>query len=248
MFESIVNPIFAPLLKLPPLAGILIISIVITVLITLIYKWTTDQNLMKQLKDEIKEFQKEAKTLKSDPQKAMEVQKKAMQTNMKYMMQSFKPMLFTFIPIIIIFGWLNTNMAYEPILPDTEFTTTMFFTNNFVGEAELVAPEGITLISEAKQKIAAGKAEWALTGAEGEYILEYKFNDKSFTKDLLITNERVYKAPQKKIKDSEVKLIKINNEKLKVLNLFGWQIGWLGTYILFSIVLSIVLRKILKVY
>lgn len=248
MFENLLNPIFAPLLKLPPLFGILIISVIITVLITLIYKWTTDQDLMKQLKDEIKEFQKEAKTLKSDPQKAMEVQKKAMQTNMKYMMQSFKPMLFTFIPIILIFGWLNSHMAYEPIMPNTEFTTKMVFANNVNGEAELIVQEGLTLINEANQKIITGKAEWALTGEEGEYILEYKFNDKSFTKDLLITNKRAYKPVQKKIKDNEVKSIDINNNKLKALNLGGWKIGWLGTYIIFSIIFSIVLRKVLKVY
>ncbi len=242
------NPVFAPLLKLPPLFGILAISVLITVLITLIYKWTTDQNLMKQLKDEIKEFQKEAKTLKNDPQKAMQVQKKAMETNMKYMMHSFKPMLFTFIPIILIFGWLNSNMAYEPIKPNEEFTTTMFFANGIAGDAELVVPEGIILVNDAKQKVIAGKAEWALTGKAGEYILEYKINDKSFTMDLLITEERAYKPVQKKISDNEVKLIKINNEKLKVLNIGSWRIGWLGTYIIFSIILSIILRKVLKVH
>lgn len=248
MFENLLNPIFAPLLKLPPLFGILVISIIITVMITLIYKWTTDQNLMKQLKDEIKEFQKEAKTLKSDPQKAMQVQKKAMQTNMKYMMHSFKPMLFTFIPIILIFGWLNTHMAFESITPNTEFTTTMVFANNVKGEAELIIPEGMNLVNDAEQKIITKQATWALTGYEGEYILEYKFNDKSFTKDLLITNKRAYKPVQKKINDNEVKLIKINNKSLKVLNLFGWKIGWLGTYIMFSIFFSIILRKVLKVH
>lgn len=248
MFENLLHPIFAPLLKLPPLAGILVISVIITVLITFIYKWTTDQDLMKQLKSEIKEFQKEAKTLKNNPQKAMEVQKKAMQTNMKYMTQSFKPMLFTFIPIIIIFGWLNAHMAYEPILPNTEFTTTMVFANGVSGDIELIVPEGVNLVNDAQQKIITNKAEWALTGEAGEYILEYKFNEKSFTKDLLITNERAYKTPQKKISDSEVKLISINNEKLKVLNIDGLRIGWLGSYIIFSIILSMLLRKVLKVH
>jgi len=248
MFENLLNPIFAPLLKLPSLFGILIISLIITVLVTLIYKWTTDQSLMKQLKDEIKEFQKEIKTLRNDPQKAMQVQKKAMETNMKYMMQSFKPMIFTFIPIILIFGWLNSNMAYEPIKPDSEFTTTMIFNNNVNGEPELVAPEGINLNGDSKQKIIDGQSIWALTGKEGEYMLEYKFNNKSFTKDLLITNERGYKTPQKNIKDSEVKSIKIDNKSLKVLNLFGWRLGWLGTYIIVSIIFSIILRKVLKVY
>ena len=50
MFESILNPIFAPLLKLPSFWSILIISLTIAVLITLVYKWMTDQHLMKTLK------------------------------------------------------------------------------------------------------------------------------------------------------------------------------------------------------
>lgn len=103
VFESLLNPIFGPLLKLPPLWAIIIISLVIAILITLVYKWMTDQHLMKSLKDDIKKFQKEMKELKHEPQKVMAIQKKAMQTNMKYMMHSMKPTLVTFLPIILIF-------------------------------------------------------------------------------------------------------------------------------------------------
>ncbi|MFC1769138.1 EMC3/TMCO1 family protein, partial [Nanoarchaeota archaeon] len=96
VFETLLDPIFNPLLALSPLWIMLILSFLVSALITLIYKFTTDQNLMKSLKEEIKEFQNEMKELKHDPSKMMEVQKKAMQTNMKYMMQSLKSTLFTF--------------------------------------------------------------------------------------------------------------------------------------------------------
>lgn len=33
-----------------------------------------------------------------------------------------------------------------------------------------------------------------------------------------------------------------------LISIFGWELGWLGTYILSSIVFSIALRKIMKVY
>ena len=46
MFEAIVNPIFSPLLKLNPLLGIAIISFVLTLLITLIHKFATNQEVM----------------------------------------------------------------------------------------------------------------------------------------------------------------------------------------------------------
>ena len=71
----IMNPIFSPLLALSPTLAILIITVVIAFLMTVIYKYTTNQSLMKDLKNEIKEFQKEMKELRNEPQKMMSVQK-----------------------------------------------------------------------------------------------------------------------------------------------------------------------------
>jgi len=245
--DPVLNLIFNPLINLSPLWGIAVISVILSVIITVIYKYTTNQDLMRDLKKEMKEFQNEVKALRDDPQKAMAVQKRAMETNMKYMMQSFKPMFFTFIPIILIFGWLNTHLAYEPILPDTEFTTTVTTAKDAVGVITLVVPDAVTLVSSAEQEIINKQASWTLKGAAGEYLLEYNYNSKSYTKDLLITTERAYKPVESRV-SSPLKTIKINNNPVKVMNLFGWKLGWLGTYIIFSIISSMVLRKLLKVY
>ena len=72
---------------------------------------------------------------------------------MKYMTHSLKPTIITFIPIILIFGWMNNTLAYEPILPGQEFTTTAVFQKGAIGEIELVVPEGITLNGDAVKKI-----------------------------------------------------------------------------------------------
>jgi len=109
---NLLDPVLRPLLNLPIFWVVAILSTSISFIITIVYKLMTDQNLMKQLKDEMKELQNEMKELRNNPEKMMEVQKKAMQTNSKYMMQSMKSTLITFIPIILIFGWMNANIAY----------------------------------------------------------------------------------------------------------------------------------------
>jgi len=257
MFESILDPILSPLLKLPPLLSILIISTSISVFITLIYKFTTNQELMKSLREKLKEHQKEIKEHRNNPQKAMETQKKAMQLNMEYMKHSFKSTLFTIIPIIIIFGWLNTHMAYYPLYPDIEFTTSAIFKSGVSGTVSLSAPNQLTLISDYKQEIENKIATWTLKGSEGEYIIDYMYqytdsNDntynRTFSKEIIITNERIYKPVEKRINDNKLQMIKVNNEKIIYLNLFGWKLGWLGTYIIFSIIISTLLRKALKIH
>ena len=247
VFENILNPIFSPLLNLPTLWAVVILSFLISLVITLVYKFTTNQNLMKQLKEEMKEFQKEIKELKQDPAKAMQVQKKSMQTNMKYMMHSMRSTLFSFIPIIIIFSWMTANFAYSPIMPDQEFTTSVFFEENVDGEIELNVPEGISIKSEKRKEVNDGEVKWILSGQEGEYLLEYDFNNKKYNKNVLINGKR-YVDPIEKIDDGFVKTIEIEHKSKKLLNLFGWKLGWLGSYIIFSIIFSILIRKIIKVY
>jgi uncharacterized membrane protein (DUF106 family) len=246
VFERLLDPVFNPLLSLGPFWALFIISFVISLVIVVIYKYTTDQNLMKTLKDEMKEFQKEIKELRESPEEAMKVQKKAMQTNMKYMMQSFKSTLYTFVPIIILFGWLNANLTHMPIMPEDQFSVTALFDKGIIGEAELLYPEALTLQSDAIKEIESGKIDWTLYGPAGEYTLGVKHNERSYVKNLLIDDMQYEKVEQKY--KGDVKLIRINNEPLKVINLFGWKLGWLMSYIIFSIVFSIVLRKVFRVY
>ncbi|MFH1316108.1 MAG: EMC3/TMCO1 family protein [Candidatus Woesearchaeota archaeon] len=246
-YSNLLDPILNPLLVFGPLWSIIIMSLVISLFITLIYKLFTDQKLMKELKADLKSFQKEMKELKEHPAKVIEVQKKAMEKNMQYMMHSFKPMIITMIPIIVLFGWMHAHLAYEPIMPGTEFTTTAEFAQGTTGEITIINEE-LEIIGDATQQIAEGKAQWKLKGEKGDYILEYKYNDKSYFMDLEITEERNYKNPIEKIQGSDLKTLKIDNNPLKPLQIFGMKLGWIWTYILFSIIFSMVTRKLLKVY
>ncbi len=264
--NSLLDPFLSPLLNLDPLLSIIIISFIISLSITLAYRKLTDQDLMKDLKGEIKELQKEMKTLKDKPEQMMKVQKQAMDTNLKYMMHSLKPTLYTLLPILLIFGWLNSHMAFFPIVEDQQFTSTVEFQENVDGSITIILPNGVSLVSGSlTQEIAANKAEWALIGEKGEYILEYEFDGNTYGRELIITgskSERKYAPPEvtssnnPELRDSGIEKIVLSNERIKplenipIIGSIPWisNFGWLGTYILFSIIFSISLRKIMKVY
>ncbi|MBW2991026.1 DUF106 domain-containing protein [Candidatus Woesearchaeota archaeon] len=181
-----------------PALAILLISFIITLMITLIYKFTTDQKNMKKIKDEMKEYQKKIKTLgKEDPQKAMSLQKEAMKRNMEYMKSSFKSTLYTFIPIIIIFGWLNAHMAYYQIEPNQPFEVSAFFAEGHAPTASIESIPDLETINNATQPISEGKAVWQLKGEEGEYKLTVNYNNEQYEKSLLISYELKYEEPEK---------------------------------------------------
>ena len=247
-YYDFLNIVFAPLLKLPLLLAVLILSFSVSFIISIVTKYTTNQALMKKLKDDLKEYQKKIKELRSNPAQAMEVQKKAMEANMQYMAHSMKPTLITFIPIILIFGWMSSTFAFESIKPQQEFTITALFDSNANGIVELTAPEGIMIMDGKDKKIENNRADWKLKGQEGQYTLELAYNSEKFQKDVLITSTSKYIEPVKKI-GSSIKQIQINYKKLIVLpvGIRDW-FGWLGTYIISSIIFTMLMRKIMKVY
>ena len=248
VFESFVDPIFRPLLALPPFWAVLIISLALALLTTLVYKWFTDQEKMKGLKDEIKGLQQRMKEHKEHPETMLSIQKEAMQKNLEYMKHSFKPMLITFLPPIVIFGWLNATLAYAPLLPGHEFTVEAEVYGSGIGELELLVPEKVILRSESVQQVQQGKAAWQLSGEAGEYLLQVRAGNEIQVKKVRITEEQQYESPVQEYQESVIRKVSVRQEKLTVLNLFGWRMGWLITYILVSIIATTVLRKLLRLY
>lgn len=241
------------LLHIHPTLLVVVIGIIVSVLMVVVYKYMTDQNLMKQLKDEIKELQGEMKTLKDNPSKMADVNKKAMETNMKYFMHSMKPTLITFIPIILIFGWLNGNIAYEPLVAGQEFSVELTFYDGIAGEVVPLTPDGLELINHEAYTIKDNKVRLAYTAAQtGTYTLQYQLGDKTWENPVIITDgEREYTGPVFQIKDKTLKTIQVSNEKFKPfgsLSIFGWNPGWIALYITVSLIVSLGLRKLLKVY
>ncbi|MBI4738211.1 DUF106 domain-containing protein [Candidatus Woesearchaeota archaeon] len=248
VFESILNPLFGPLLALDPLYFILLMSFLVSLLITLVYKWMTDQVMMKELKDKLKEHQQKMKEHKGDTKKVLELQKSAMELNMKYMMSSIKPTLVTFLPIIVIFGWLANAIAYEPLLPNQQFSTTLAFADGISGNVNVDVPQGVYVIGNSTKTIDAGKAVFAFKGEEGDYLLVFTVNEQSFEKEVSVTTQQKYAPVTKTFRNEPLKTITLSNTKLIVLNLFGWKLGWLGTYIITSIIFSMGLRKLMKLH
>ena len=251
LLDTIFNPVLGWTFNLPAFFTILIICTIITVLVTIVYKYTTNQREMKLIKDDLKKYQKEMKETK-DMKKLQVVQKKALDLNMKYMMSSFKSTLYTFIPIIIIFAWLNMHIAYYPIMPNTEFTITAQFGEGAKGTINLTSIPELTYLNGQTQDIIDGKAVWKVTGASGEYKIHVIYNTEEYDHTFLITDERTYQTPEKPIQDSKLKMIRVDNKVVHPFgdsfNLFGWYPGWLATYIVLSIALSSLFRKLFNVY
>lgn len=242
IFDPIMDPVFGMLLKLPPFWGIFIITFIVTLITTLIYKKMTNQEHLKNLKEEMKDLSKQMKASASDQAKLVELQKIQMQKSMSQLRETTKPMLITMLPILIIFGWFSGHLAYHPILPDTDFNVSLTFKKEVVGNVDIIIPAEIESINGKKQTIENNAALFILKGKEGSYNLNFLVNNQTYSKDLLITKERRYKTPTTVI-NKDLKIITINNEPIRV---FG--LSWFWAYLILAIIMNTFLRKLLKVH
>jgi len=87
--------------------GMIIISGVISLFLTLIQKYTVDNDTLRELKKEQKLLQEEAKKYKGNPEKLMEFQKKQFEFLPKTLNLTMRPLAYTGIPIILFFRWFS---------------------------------------------------------------------------------------------------------------------------------------------
>ena len=252
MLNAFLDSIFGFVLNWHPAIAIALVSVVVSAIITVSYKFLTDQREMKRLKEQLAEFQKKMKGLRDNPEKLLAVQREAMAVNMEYMRKSMRPTLFTFLPIILIFGWMSAHFAYEPLGPNSDFTLTAIL-NNYEENISIVVPEGMQVKKEPAslesrevgffRKHTEYLATFVLSGEEGKYLVTVQAGGEEIDREVLIFIEG-FCAPIAQKYDLEVFWsVELGNPPLRV---FG--LGWIWAYLIVAIAASQLLRKFLNVY
>lgn len=98
-----------------PRISIVIFSLLVSLISTVVTKYTTDQHMMKGIKDRQKEIQKELKEKKYSPtdKRYLELQNEILGLTGKMLKNTFKPLLITMVPFLILFYWLRNFFGVE---------------------------------------------------------------------------------------------------------------------------------------
>lgn len=111
----VLDPTAGTLLNWNATVGIALFALAISLGITLIQKYTTDQETLRQIKKEQKLLQAEIKKYKHDPEKVMALNKKQLEFLPRTMEITLRPIMYTSIPIILFFRWFNDYFAANPV-------------------------------------------------------------------------------------------------------------------------------------
>jgi len=96
-----------------PIYSLIVISVAVTTFSTIMHKWLTNQEHLKNLKKRQKEIQKELRGCK-DPSVMSELNAEMLKLTGVMMKSSFRPLFVTFLPLLLLFFWLRG--IYDSIL------------------------------------------------------------------------------------------------------------------------------------
>jgi len=110
----ILDPTAGTLLNWNVHIGIIILTALLTILITVVQKYSIDQQAMRSLKEEQKKLQEEMKKYKDHPEKLLELQKKSLEFIPRTFELTLQSSLYTIIPIILFFRWFQDYFTVHP--------------------------------------------------------------------------------------------------------------------------------------
>jgi uncharacterized membrane protein (DUF106 family) len=101
----IFDPSLGGILKWNITLGMFIITLGITFITSLVQKYGTDQETLREIKKEQKILQQEMKKYKNNPEKMLELNKKQLEFVPRTMDLSMRPLIYTFVPFILLLRW-----------------------------------------------------------------------------------------------------------------------------------------------
>lgn len=207
------------------------VSVCLAFMTQIINKLLINEKYADESRKKMSEIQKELKTLNPQSKEFREKQDKMLDMNMTIMKQQFKPMMFTFLPYIFVFYLLGAAFSFAPI----EVGSTIQL--DVSGNAHIFS-ECLNL-NETVNNNAIFEANVTSNGCN------IMVNGEDAGMELIGTSKETT------VNIGDVSL-KITPPKQVFLDLpfdipfVGSKIGWLGTYIIFSFAVSMILNKVLK--
>ncbi len=237
-------------LSLNPILAIFILALVYTLIVVAIYSLFADVEELREIKKEMDELRKKLVNTKNENE-LKKLQTKTLELSLLYNQKSMKTFIFTTLPAIFIFGFLTGHYTYEPLKVDQPFNITIqLATPRNITITQLMTSPDFKLLST--KKVGDKIIYTILPKKEGYFEFKFKIEDKdqrmnkTYSIPFIVT--KLYKTTPdvKKVNDGIVEEIRIEYKPLRLVpfKVFGYSPGRLTFYILFSLILNTIFRKL----
>jgi uncharacterized membrane protein (DUF106 family) len=256
--------IFTPLALLPPFWGLAVMSLVTAVVMLLVYRKTSNQERLAQVKRSIHAAIFEIRLFNDDLGAIWRAQLELLRNNLTYLRLSLVPMLWMIVPLTLLVAQLQFYYGYEGLTPREPVLVKVQVKDSGAkfggsGVATLEPVQPIRFDTPTIWLPGARELVWRLSPQDaGDYELRINVGQETFTKTLNSTpgvarrspvrleqgfvNQLLYPSEAPLPSSGPVSAISIAYPEREI-DVLGWRIHWMIVYFALSMIFAFALRK-----
>ena len=257
---ALVQAALYPFRGLPPMVGLTVFSLVSGVGMLYVFKWTSDQKRLAEVKRKIHAGIFEIRLFNDDMRAILAAQRDIFRHNLTYLRLSLRPLLWMIVPFVLIVAQLQLHYGYEGPEVGEPFIVKVRVAGT--PDIAIQAPEGLRVETPRLWIPTLDEADWRLVAtAPGNYELAIRVGANDYRKTVTVGDAILARSPIRTSRlldrilypgepgfpsGAAVASIEVLYPEREV-SLFGWQTHWLVAFIIITIVLAFALRRPLGV-
>ncbi len=249
----------------PPLVGVALWSLLVAVAMLLVYKRTSNQARLEEVKRQIHACLFELRLFSDDLSAVLRAQAEILRHNLVYLRLSLVPIAWLMVPLVLLVAQLQFRYGYTGLAPGQSTVVAATLAKDRVPaggvrpDVRLEAPEGVRIESPAVWAPALGEVSWRVTGERpGRYRLRLRLGGDTVTKSLVVADGPVRRSPRRPSSRLLDELLWPAEAPLPAaapftavrlvypeagFGPFGWRLHWLVWFVALSMLFALVLRR-----
>ena len=200
LLRSAADIVLIPFRDFAPIVGITVLSLVAAIFILFVYKHTSNQKALDNVKRKIHAGLFEIRLYNDDFRSIVGALFDILRANLTYMRHSFRPMLWTLPPMFLLIAQFQFLYGYEGLRPDQPaLLKVLFEPGAFSGDKpalEVTTPAGLRVDEPFVWIPSLGEATWRLHAeAPGDYELTIGIGTETATKSVRVADGVARRSP-----------------------------------------------------
>lgn len=264
---SFFNLLIYPFKSLNPIWSLTFFSFLIGILMLVIFRYTSDQKGIREVKSKIRAYIFEMSLYKNELGIVLSAHKNILAYNLKYIKYALIPMLFMIIPLALILIQLESWYGYSPLSPEESAIVSLTFGKGESGipsDVSLETTSGITVETPPLRIPSERQVDWRIRADEpGDHEIKFNVDGQTLKQPVIVSDkglmrvmpsvfesgywESVLNPVQKPLSgDSRVERIEVKYPSNSI-HIYNWHVHWLVVVLVLSIVFGFALKGLFKV-
>jgi len=264
ILNFIFDLLFFPITVFNPMGGLIFISILVGILMLFVFKHTSDQDGIKQLKNHLKAHLLEFRLYRDDVGLSLAAMKSLLLVNLRYLKFALKPMLILMGPTVLILIQLASWYEYRPLrVGESAILSLKLKDAAALDNIQLEVPMGLAVATPPLRIFQENEVDWRIRAVNnGVWEIKFRNGVEVLSKSLRVADSFEKLAAYRIARNSPAVLLYPKETALpansfiqeihvdyphRQLSVWGWQVHWLVVFLVVSIAAGYLMKGFFNV-